>query len=73
MEKGSISIYFVRSALEPIIERGLAATALLRHAGISPALVQSPQGRVTAQHFSALWLAWPASSTTNCSARIRVA
>lgn len=56
MEKGSISIYFVRSALEPIIERGLDATALLRHAGISPTLVQSPQGRVTAQHFSALWL-----------------
>lgn len=56
MEKGSISIYFVQSALEPIIERGLDTAELLDHAGISPALLQSPQGRVTAQNFSTLWL-----------------
>ncbi len=56
MEKGSISIYFVQSALEPVIERGLDADALLIDAGISPGLLQSPQGRVTAQNFSALWL-----------------
>lgn len=56
MEKGSISIYFVQSALEPILERGLDADELLRAAGISPALLHTPQGRVTAQNFSALWL-----------------
>lgn len=56
MEKGSISIYFVRSALEPIVARGLDAGELLRNAGIWPALLQSPQGRVTAQNFSTLWL-----------------
>ncbi|MBK4739287.1 AraC family transcriptional regulator [Noviherbaspirillum pedocola] len=56
MEKGNISIYFVHSALEPIIERGLNAEALLRRAGISSALLQSPQSRVTAQNFSTLWL-----------------
>jgi AraC-like DNA-binding protein len=56
MEKGSISIYFVQSALESVIKRGLDAESLLRAAGISPALLQAPQGRVTAQNFSALWL-----------------
>jgi AraC-like DNA-binding protein len=56
MEKGSISIYFVQSALEPAIKRGLDAEALLRAAGISPALLEAQQGRVTARHFSALWL-----------------
>lgn len=56
MEKGSISIYFVHSALEPILERGLAPDELLQQAGISPVLLQSPQSRVTAQNFSSLWL-----------------
>jgi AraC-like DNA-binding protein len=56
MQKGSISIYFVQSALEPVIKRGLDAEALLRDAGISPALLQSPHGRVTAQNFGSLWL-----------------
>jgi AraC-like DNA-binding protein len=56
MEKGSISVYFVQAALESIYEREMDAGALLRNAGISPALLQSPQGRVSAQQFSALWL-----------------
>lgn len=56
MEKGSISIYFVQSALEPIVQHGLDADTLLREAGISPALLHLPQGRVTPQNFSALWL-----------------
>lgn len=56
MENGNISIHFVRSAIEPVIERGLDADALLRGAGISPALLHTPQGRVTPQNFSALWL-----------------
>lgn len=57
MEKGSISVYFVQSALEPIIERGLDAQALLHKAGIGAAVVRSSQGRVSAEQFSALWLA----------------
>lgn len=56
MENGNISIHFVRAAIEPVIERGLDADALLRAAGISPALLHTPQGRVTPQNFSALWL-----------------
>lgn len=56
MEKGSISVYFVHSALEPILDRGLSTDELLRSAGISLALLQFPQGRVTAHNFSALWL-----------------
>lgn len=55
-EKGSISICFVQSAIEPVIEQGLDADALLREAGISPALLQMPQARVSPQNFSALWL-----------------
>ncbi|MES2260276.1 MAG: AraC family transcriptional regulator [Pseudomonadota bacterium] len=56
MENDSISIHFVRSAIEPVIERGLDADALLRGAGIAPALLDTQQGRVTPQSFSALWL-----------------
>lgn len=57
MEKGSVSIYFVHSALEPIIERGMDAEVLLRSAGIAPTLLESPNSRVTAQSFSTLWRA----------------
>lgn len=57
MQKGSISIYFVRSAVEPVIEQGFDADELLRNAGISPSLLQTPQARVTPHNFSALWLA----------------
>lgn len=56
MQKGSVSIYFVRSALEPVIARGIDIDPVLREAGISPAVLQASQGRVTAQNFSALWL-----------------
>jgi AraC-like DNA-binding protein len=56
MEKGSISVYFVHSALEPVIARGLDAAPLLQEAGIAPSLLLSPHGRVSAQNFSALWL-----------------
>jgi AraC-like DNA-binding protein len=57
MEDGSISLYFVHSALEPVLARGHDADALVRAAGIPPALLQQGQGRVSAQQFSALWLA----------------
>jgi AraC-like DNA-binding protein len=57
MQKGSVSIYFVKSALEPVLARGIDIDPLLQEAGISPAVLQAPQGRVTAQNFSVLWLA----------------
>ncbi|WP_440963995.1 AraC family transcriptional regulator [Massilia sp. GER05] len=56
MQKGSVSIYFVKSAVEPVVARGINPAPLLRDAGITPALLQAPQGRVIAQSFSALWL-----------------
>lgn len=56
MEKASVSIYFVKSALEPVLARGADVDALLRQSGISPALVQLPQARVSARQFGALWL-----------------
>ena len=55
MDKGNVSIYFVRSALEAVIARGIDPAALLRKAGIAPVLLQSSQSRVTAQNFSTLW------------------
>lgn len=56
-EKGSVSVYFVRSALEPVRAKGLDVDALLNECGIPPALVLAENGRVTAQHFANLWLA----------------
>lgn len=56
MDKSSISIYFVNSALEPARARGLDIGALLRQAGIAPVLLLLPQSRVTAQSFSTLLL-----------------
>jgi AraC-like DNA-binding protein len=58
MEKSSVSIYFVRSALEPARARGLDADvdALLREAGIAPALLRAPHSRVTAHSFAVLLL-----------------
>lgn len=57
MEKGSISICFVHSALAPLRERGIDAAPLLEEAGIAPAQLQSARARVSAQSFSTLWLA----------------
>lgn len=57
MEDGSISLYFVHSALEPVLARGHDANPLLHAAGIPPALLQQGPGRVSPQQFSALWLA----------------
>ena len=56
MEKASISVYFVKSALEPVLARGWDADELLRQAGISPSLIELPQARVSARQFGALWL-----------------
>ncbi|SFV17272.1 AraC family transcriptional regulator [Pseudoduganella namucuonensis] len=57
MEKGSVSIYFVHSALESLIARGVDVGPVLREAGLEPALLATPQARVSAAAFSSLWLA----------------
>ncbi len=57
MEKGSISVYFVQSALDSLRARGIDPGPLLLDAGIAPATVQSASGRVTPESFSKLWLA----------------
>ena len=55
MEKGTISICFVRAALESVHARGLDAKALLLQAGIHPTLLSSPHARVSAARYGALW------------------
>ncbi|MES0873202.1 AraC family transcriptional regulator [Sinimarinibacterium sp. HSW-8] len=57
MEKDSVSISFVVEALRPVRRRGHDVAALLQAAGIPEGLLGSPQSRVPAQCFSALWLA----------------
>ncbi len=54
-EKGTISIYFVRSVVDAVRARGLQAEPLLHEAGISLELLEVPQARVSPQHYSALW------------------
>lgn len=56
-EKGSVSIYFVLSALEPVKAKGLNVDTLLSECGIPPALITAENSRVTAQQFANLWLA----------------
>lgn len=55
-ERGTISIGFVDEALVVVRQRGLDAAALLREAGISPSLLDSPQARVSPERYGALWL-----------------
>ena len=55
MENGSVSVYFVRSAIASVVEHGLDAEQLLQAAGISPQLLDAPQARVSARSFSTLW------------------
>jgi AraC-like DNA-binding protein len=54
-EPGTIAICFVAAALESVRTRRLDAEALLRQVGLSPALLQSSQARVSAKHYGALW------------------
>lgn len=56
LEKGTISICFVKNALIGVRAKGLDADDLLRQADISPALLALPQARVSASSYSALWL-----------------
>lgn len=54
-EPGTIAICFVAAALEGVRARGLDADALLKQVGLSPGLLHSPQARVSAKHYGALW------------------
>jgi AraC-like DNA-binding protein len=54
-EPGTVAICFVSSALQSVRERRLDADGLLKQIGLSPTLLQSPQARVSAKHYGALW------------------
>ena len=54
-EPGTIAICFVAAALQSVRARGLDADALLKQVGLSPALMQSAQARVSAKLYGALW------------------
>lgn len=55
LEKGTISIHFVRPVVDAVARQGLDPHQVLREAGIAPELLGVPQARVSAQHYSALW------------------
>ncbi|HEY2679007.1 MAG TPA: AraC family transcriptional regulator [Steroidobacteraceae bacterium] len=56
-EPGTISICFVAAALQSVRGRDLNADELLANVGLSSGLLQVPQARVSAKHYSALWRA----------------
>jgi AraC-like DNA-binding protein len=56
IEKGSVSIAFVRGALRSVICRGLDPAPFLVQASIPPALIHSDAARVTPASFGTLWL-----------------
>ena len=53
---GSVSIAFVREALDGVVRRGLAVEPLLERAGIERALLGADDARVSADAFGTLWL-----------------
>lgn len=57
MEKDSVSISFVTAALRAVRRRGMPVAPLLQASGIPEGLLESPQSRVAAERFGALWLA----------------
>ncbi len=57
VEKDSVAIGFVNEALRAVRAAGLAVEPLLQQAGIPERLLSTPQSRVAAERFSALWLA----------------
>lgn len=57
LEKGTISVSLVAEALQAWRRRGLPEAPLLAQAGISPAQLQRPLARVSAQAYARLWLA----------------
>ncbi|MBL8447001.1 MAG: AraC family transcriptional regulator [Zoogloeaceae bacterium] len=54
-ERGTISIAFVHEALLAVRARGLDGDVLLVRAGISPALLDMPQARVSSASYGLLW------------------
>jgi AraC-like DNA-binding protein len=54
-EPGTVAICFVAAALASVRARHLDADALLTRVGLSPALLQVPQARVSAKHYGELW------------------
>jgi AraC-like DNA-binding protein len=54
-EPGTVAICFVTAALEAVRARGLDPDELLVEVGLSPALLQIPQARVSAEHYGKLW------------------
>jgi AraC-like DNA-binding protein len=54
-EPGTVAICFVAAALASVRARQLDADALLTRVGLSPALLQVPQARVSAKHYGELW------------------
>lgn len=57
MERDSVSVAFVREALQGVGARGGDPVALLASAGIPQQLIEDPQGRVSAAAFGRLWRA----------------
>jgi AraC-like DNA-binding protein len=56
VDKGSVSISFVKQALRCVRRRRLAVAPLLEQADIAPALLARAQARVSAERFAQLWL-----------------
>jgi AraC-like DNA-binding protein len=54
-EPGTVAICFVAAALESVRARHMDTDALLNRVGLSPALLQVPQARVSAKHYGELW------------------
>ena len=54
-EPGTVSIHFVRAALQGLRDRRLDAEGVLRDVGLSPALLEVPQARVSVRHYGQLW------------------
>jgi AraC-like DNA-binding protein len=54
-EPGTIAICFVAAALQSVRARDLNADELLANVGLSSSLLQTPQARVSAKHYGALW------------------
>jgi AraC-like DNA-binding protein len=56
LEKGTISIHFVREALLIPKQRGMDTDALLIQAGINPSLLDASAARISPRNFGLMWL-----------------
>jgi AraC-like DNA-binding protein len=54
-EPGTVAICFVAAALESVRARHMDVDGLLARVGLSPALLEVPQARVSAKHYGELW------------------